>query len=124
MADLFNRGTDFMAPNTGIGGTLFQRMINGTQRVATFGQATQTTLDYAQHIRNIYGMIQALATGGYARPKVLFKTFDAARVMFTNAAKQEKKLRAAVSAYNKRTGTKLNDDVIESAVSQSRSAVI
>lgn len=123
MADLFNRGTDFMAPNTGIGGTLFQRMINGTQRVATFGQATQTTLDYAQHIRNIYGMIQALATGGYARPKVLFKTFDAARVMFTNAAKQEKKLRAAVSAYNKRTGTKLNDDVIESAVNGNEEAL-
>lgn len=110
MADVLERGTEMFGYDKMLGG-LLGRSIAGTQRLAAFGQATQTTLDLQQHMNNVYGMVQALASGGFLKNPAKFTQFaKQAKAEFINATKQERKLRAEVNRV------KANKDVVDAAL--------
>ena len=110
MADVLERGTEMFGYDRMLGG-LLGRGIAGTQRLAAFGQATQTTLDLQQHLNNVYGMFQALASGGFLKSPAKFTQFaKQAKKEFINATKQERKLRSAVNKAG------ANKDVVDAAL--------
>lgn len=110
MAQILERGTE-MVMHHNVTGTLFGRAIASLQRVAAYGQSTQTTLDIQQHWNNIWGMTQALWTGGFlANPKQFVKFAKQAKAEMISATKSERKLRDAISK------SKLNPDVVDAAL--------
>ena len=110
MAEVLERGTEMFGYDRILGG-FTGRAIAGTQRLAAFGQATQTTLDLQQHMNNIYGMVQALASGGFLKNPAKFTQFaKQVKVEFINSTKQERKLRAEVNKVG------ANKDVVDAAL--------
>ncbi len=110
MAEVLERGTEMFGYDKMLGG-LLGRSIAGTQRLAAFGQATQTTLDLQQHANNLYGMVQALASGGFLKNPAKFTQFaKQTRLEFINSTKQERKLRAEVNKVG------ANKDVVDAAL--------
>ena len=110
MAEVLERGTEMFGYDRILGG-FTGRAIAAAQRGAAFGQSTQTTLDLQQHMNNVYGMVQALASGGFLKSPVKFTQFaKQARLEFINSTKQERKLRAEVN----RVGA--NKDVVDAAL--------
>lgn len=110
MAEVLERGTEMFGYDRILGG-FTGRAIAGTQRLAAFGQATQTTLDLQQHMNNVYGMVQALASGGFLKNPAKFTQFaKQARLEFINSTKQERKLRAEVNKVG------ANKDVVDAAL--------
>lgn len=110
MAQVLERGTEMFGYTGQLGG-LWGRVVAGAQRAAAYGQSTQTTLDLQQHINNMYGMFQALASGGFlTNPKQFVKFAQQSKIEVTRAATQERKLRSAVN----KSGA--NQDVVDLAL--------
>jgi len=110
MAEVLERGTEMFGYDRILGG-FTGRVIAGAQRAVAFGQSTQTTLDLQQHMNNVYGMVQGLASGGFLKNPAKFTQFaKQARLEFISATKQERKLRAEVNKVG------ANKDVVDAAL--------
>lgn len=116
MANVLERGTEMFGYNRDLGGPLGY-LIAQTQRLASFGQSTQTVLDAQQHMVNAYGMVQILASSGaLTRPKVFNRIAGETKKSFINSEKQNRKVTAAINKY------KLNPDVVDAAILGNKTA--